>query len=43
MPAPQNFAADLGQNHCCCDKKVGDENFGYDLRNKSAHELCKVL
>ena len=24
-------------------KKMGDEHFGYDLRNKSAHELCKDI
>lgn len=24
-------------------RKVGDEYFGYDLRNKSAHELCKSI
>lgn len=24
-------------------RKIGDEHFGYDLRNKSAHELCKSI
>lgn len=24
-------------------RKVGDEHFGYDLRNKSAHKLCKSI